>query len=173
MAYGDYGSFVYLNGKRRADKEDVGVYDTDEASLPTGLRVYANIMKHGGGGCEWFEFSHHGVMGDGSVRVGCYKHGWPEVYEWEDGEDKPTQYTFDDLSRKFGWDDYEEYDDTRYAADKYDEGMPDHFIDLRWSGYNDGAWWMKWSKGTETKEQGGRRFRIDYENCNVYELVDD
>lgn len=22
MAYGDYGSFVYLNGKRRADKED-------------------------------------------------------------------------------------------------------------------------------------------------------
>ena len=110
MAYGDYGSFVYLNGKRRADKEDVGVYDTDEASLPTGLRVYANIMKHGGGGCEWFEFSHHGVMGDGSVRVGCYKQGWPEVYEWEDGEDKPTQYTFDDLSRKFGWDYYEEFD---------------------------------------------------------------
>lgn len=31
MAYSDYGSFVYLNGERRADKEDVGVYDTDEA----------------------------------------------------------------------------------------------------------------------------------------------
>lgn len=56
---------------------------------------------------------------------------------------------------------------------KYDQGMPDHFIDLKWSGYNDYAWWTKWSKGTETKEQGGRRFRIDYENCNVYELVDD
>lgn len=65
--------------------------------------------------------SHHGVMGDGSVRVGCYKQRWPEVYEWEDGKDKPTRYTFDDLSRKFGWDDYEEYDDTRYAADKYDK----------------------------------------------------
>lgn len=38
MAYSDYGSFVYLNGERRADKEDVGVYDTDEASLPSGLR---------------------------------------------------------------------------------------------------------------------------------------
>lgn len=25
----------------------------------------------------------------------------------------------------------------------------------------------------ETREQGGRRFRIDYENCNVYELVDE
>ena len=78
MAYSDYGSFVYINGERRTDKEDVGVYDTDEASLPSGLRVYANIMKHSGG-CEWFEFSHHGVMGDGSVRVGCYKQYWPEV----------------------------------------------------------------------------------------------
>lgn len=46
MAYSDYGAFVYLNGERRTDKEDVGVYDTDEGSLPTGLRVYANIMKH-------------------------------------------------------------------------------------------------------------------------------
>lgn len=113
MAYSDYGAFVYLNGERRTDKEDVGVYDTDEGPLPTRLRIYANIMKHAGGCCE---HSHHGVMGDGNVRVGCYKQGWPEVYEWEDGKDKPTVYTFDDLSRKFGWDDYEEYGDTRYGA---------------------------------------------------------
>lgn len=32
MAYSDYGAFVYLNGERRTDKEDVGVYDTDEGS---------------------------------------------------------------------------------------------------------------------------------------------
>jgi hypothetical protein len=31
MAYGDYGAFVYLNGERRTDREDVGVCDTDEA----------------------------------------------------------------------------------------------------------------------------------------------
>nr|DAH96744.1 MAG TPA: hypothetical protein [Caudoviricetes sp.] len=54
---------------------------------------------------------------------------------------------------------------------KYDEAMPDHFIDLQWTGYNDQAWWTKWSRGTEVKEQGGRKFRIDYANCNVYELV--
>ena len=30
MAYSDYGAFVYLNGERRTDKEDVGVYDIDE-----------------------------------------------------------------------------------------------------------------------------------------------
>ena len=120
MAYSDYGAFVYLNDKRRTDKEDVGIYDTDEASLPSGLRVYANILKHHGD-CEWFERSHHGVMGDGSVRVGCYKQGWPEVYVWEDGRDKPNQYAFDDLSRKFGWDDYKEYGNKRYEPDEYDK----------------------------------------------------
>ena len=117
MAYSDYGAFVYLNGKRRTDKEDVGVYDTDEASLPSGLRIYANIMKHPDG-CEWFEHSHHGVLGDGIIRVGCYKQGWPELYEWGNGKDKPTLYTFDYLSRKFGWRDYDEYNGMRYATDE-------------------------------------------------------
>lgn len=56
---------------------------------------------------------------------------------------------------------------------KYDPDMPDHFIRLKWIGYNDFDWWEKWSKGTEVKEQGGRKFRIDYANCNVYELVGD
>lgn len=122
MAYSDYGAFVYHNGKRRRDKEDVGVYDTDEASLPTGLRVYANIAKLSESGkWEWYKNSHHGVMGDGRVRVGCYKQGWPEIYEWEDGKDEPTKYTFDYLSRKFGWDDYKEYNGKRYEPDEYDK----------------------------------------------------
>ncbi len=120
MAYGNYGAFVFLNGERRTDKEDVGVYDTDEASMPTGLRVYANLIKLDGSG-KWFEHSHHGVLGDGSVRVGCYKQGWPELYEWEDGKDEPAQYTFDDLSCVFEWDDYVQYGDKRYEADEYDK----------------------------------------------------
>lgn len=61
--------------------------------------------------------------------------------------------------------------DLFWSFHKYDPGMPHLFIDLKWSGYNDHAWWTRWSKGTETKEQGGRRFRIDFVNCNVYELV--
>ena len=55
---------------------------------------------------------------------------------------------------------------------KYDDGMPGHFIDFRWTGYNDHDWWTKWSKGEEVREQGGRRFRIDFSNCNVYEVTD-
>lgn len=124
MAYGDYGAFVYHNGTRRPDKEDVGVYDTDEASLPSGLRIYANILKlKDDGGMKWYKHSHHGVMGDGHVRVGCYKYGWPEIWEWEDGKDEPTQYTFDDLCLKFGWDDYVEYEHggNRYEGDEYDK----------------------------------------------------
>ena len=55
---------------------------------------------------------------------------------------------------------------------KYDDTMPGHFIDLRWTGYNDHDWWAKWSKGCEHAEQGGRRFRIDFTNCNVYEVIE-
>lgn len=51
---------------------------------------------------------------------------------------------------------------------KHDDRMPGHFIDLTWSGCND--WW---TKGTETKGRGVRRFRIDYANCDVHEPVDE
>ena len=120
MAYCDYGAFVYLNGKRRSDKEDIDVYDTDEVCLPTEHHVFVNIMKWDSDS-KCFEYFYHGVMGDGNVRVGCYKQGWPDIYEWEDGKNEPTLYTFDDFSRKFGWDDYRAYDNTRYAPDEYDK----------------------------------------------------
>ena len=55
---------------------------------------------------------------------------------------------------------------------KYDSNMQSHFIELVWQGYNDFDWWSKWSKGTETKEQEGRKFRIDYATCDVYEVVE-
>lgn len=144
MAYSDYGAFVYLNGERRTDKEDVGVYDTDEACLPSGLRVLANHMKLNDGG-EWFESSHHGVLGDGRVRVGCYKQGWPELYEWEDGKDEPTQYTFDDFSRKFGWDDYEEYNGRRFAPDEYDKEFDFLGCHFRFRGDDNGGTPKYWA----------------------------
>ncbi|RGJ47440.1 hypothetical protein DXD59_00655 [Olsenella sp. TM06-36] len=122
MAYSDYGAFVYMNDCRRPDKEDVGVFDTEEASLPSGLRIYANIMKNMENGEDrWWKHSHHGVMGDGDVRVACYKQGWPEIWVWEAGEAEPTQYDFDGLSRRFGWDDFDEYGGSRFALDSYDK----------------------------------------------------
>jgi len=76
MAYSDYGAFVKRNGKRRKDKEDVGVFDTDEAKLPSGQRIFANILKRQketGEDRKWYNHSHHAVLGDGPVRLCGYK----------------------------------------------------------------------------------------------------
>lgn len=86
MAYGNWGAFVYKNNKRRKDKEDVGVFDTDEANVPTGMRIFANLMKNREkyGSSEqnktpWHEHSHHAVLGDGPVRLVGYKSS-PELF---------------------------------------------------------------------------------------------
>src|SRR5262245_35779302 len=94
MAYSDYGAFVYRDGERRRDKEDVGVYDTDEGALPSGARIFANIIKNRERGTsEWWQHSQHGVMGDGPVRVACYKQGLPSsgIYLWPDGAPAPER----------------------------------------------------------------------------------
>jgi hypothetical protein len=94
MAYSDYGAFTYCNGQRRRDKEDVGVYDTDEAGVASGFRIWANIMKNQERGTDaWWQHSQHGVMGDGPVRVACYKQGLPSsrIYFWPEGADAPEE----------------------------------------------------------------------------------
>lgn len=50
--------------------------------------------------------------------------------------------------------------------------MPDHFIELKWSGYNDANWWDNVSPNADVVEQGGRRFRIDFMTDDVYEVID-
>lgn len=125
MAYSDYGSFVYVNGVRRTDKEDVGVFDTDEAVIPEGstmdmgipglrlkTRVIANILKaQETGNNAWHDHSHHGVLGDGVVRVGLYKQGLPSsgIYYWPEDADEPQRFNikellFPDLPRHPGTD---------------------------------------------------------------------
>src|SRR5690348_9400504 len=95
MAYSDYGAFTYRNGERRRDKEDVGVYDTDEGDLPSVARIWANLIKNGDRGtAEWWQHSQHGVMGDGPVRVACYKQGLPRggIYFWPESAGTPERH---------------------------------------------------------------------------------
>lgn len=83
MAYGNWGAFVYENGERRQDKEDVGVFDTDEKNCPSGFRIFANILKnrekYAEGKDPWYTHSHHAVLGDGIVRLCGYK-DWAELW---------------------------------------------------------------------------------------------
>lgn len=83
MAYSDYGAFVWKNGVRQEDKEDVPVWDADvELSYPQVMRIFANAVKnYKSGNDEWWQHCQHGVLGDGDIRVSCYKQGFPCVWK--------------------------------------------------------------------------------------------
>ena len=45
-------------------------------------------------------------------------------------------------------------------------------LNLRWTGYNDRAWLTKGYKDCELcRDKDGKTYRIDFTNCNVYEVV--
>lgn len=89
MAYSDYGAFVYCNDERRRDKENVALFATDDETFGTdstnissGLRIWVSLLhkkEH-----SWLTDIHHGIMGDGSIRVMCHKQHVPQVYELSD-----------------------------------------------------------------------------------------
>lgn len=106
MAYSDYGAFVFKNGERREDKEDVGIYDTEEAKYPSGARIWMNLIRlgaHEGREVKWWEHVHHGIMGDGKVRVCCHKQGFPKIWVWDDGAEEPRQIPQSEIVRQNGW----------------------------------------------------------------------
>ena len=82
MAYNDYGAFVYKNGKRQTDCEDVPIFGEHDTDLAPGARIYASLIRQYGdapdgekGPFEWPSRCQHGTMGDGKVRIGAYKTG--------------------------------------------------------------------------------------------------
>lgn len=141
MAYNDYGAFVYLDGRRRADCEDVPVFGERDEELAPGERIYANLirqMQSSDDAYRWFEHCHHGVMGDGPVRVGVYKTGlWScGVYVMRDGEkegeDTPTIESInetDDILRLSGAEpipfpeDYDGSEEQKTKADAHERQL--------------------------------------------------
>ena len=90
MAYSDYGAYVYMNGERREDKEDVALFETPEETfdvpaeeVPSAARIFMSLIHAGkiGKVKTWITSIHHGIMGDGSIRVLCHKQHLPQVYE--------------------------------------------------------------------------------------------
>jgi len=107
MAYSDYGAFVFENGERRRDKEDVAVFASDvetfgesSENIPSALRILVSLYQEKKEGREitYYTNIHHGIMGDGAVRVVCHKQGLPEICELlENGEVKDIKYCSDDV----------------------------------------------------------------------------
>ena len=102
MAYSDYGALIYKNGVRRRDKEDVAIFASDEetfgtdsANVPSGARIWVSLI-HNKGEYNWLKSIHHGVMGDGPVRVMCHKRGRPQIYEMT--ESGPIEIAYCDES---------------------------------------------------------------------------
>ena len=124
MAYSDYGAFVYCNGERRRDKEDVALFATDEETfgtssdnIPSGSRIWVSIMKarKEKGSYSWIDMIHHGIMGDGNIRVMCHKQGLPRIYEaTENGIVEIIYYATED-----DFDDYYDYKPIDYEYKGY------------------------------------------------------
>lgn len=89
MAYSDWGAFVYQDGVRREDREDVAVFDDQDKAYPSGARIFMNLSRNlkrfgrEGTATPWYEHSHHAVLGDGAVRLCGYKQG-PELWRATD-----------------------------------------------------------------------------------------
>ena len=112
MAYSDYGAFVWLNDERRKDKEDVAAFATDEETfgessenIGSGSRIFVNLLYQQINNTEIY--IDHGVLGDGDIRVICYKQGLPCIKErLSDGTiqevtyvnlDEVDPYEYDDI----------------------------------------------------------------------------
>lgn len=95
MAYSNWSACVYRNGERRPDKEDAPAFAPSQTDL------------------------YHGVLGDGPVRVLCYKYGLPAIYDFgcKDGPkaidyydgDKIDCAEFEPFSFEFVASDYKTY----------------------------------------------------------------
>lgn len=112
MAYSDYGAEVYKNGERRRDKEDVALFASDEETFGTssenigsGARIWAHLIhkKEQGKEYDWIEHIHHGIMGDGNIRVMCHKGGLPEIYERTDEEIKSVEFPISEGTHSYDY----------------------------------------------------------------------
>lgn len=99
MAYSDYGAYVWLNGERREDKEDVATFATDEetfgvpsANIPSGARIWVSLLHKKNKDVDWVNSIHHGILGDGNIRVMCHKQGLPSIYEATEKDFNKIEY---------------------------------------------------------------------------------
>lgn len=111
MAYSDYGAFVYKNGIRRHDKEDVGVYE-ENCDLPSSARIYANLAKRlldDAAANNTCVGCYHAVLGDGDVRVSMYKEGVGKIWIYDSVSDEIKEINAEQIVKHCLGDAYANY----------------------------------------------------------------
>lgn len=108
LAYSDYGAFVWCDGERRTDKEDVAAFFADEEvfgesskDISSGARIFVSLLhqkddEEENENVRWLKHIHHGIMGDGDIRVVCHKQGLPEIWERTNDDFKSVKYFDED-----------------------------------------------------------------------------
>lgn len=139
MAYNDYGAYVYCNGNRRHDKEDAILFDDENVlkGIPSGVKIFVNILlnKEQKNSDSWLSRIHHGIMGDGSVRVLCHKQGLPQIYERkEDGTIEEIIYCSENI-------DSYDYEPINYEYKGYVFNFRSEKPYIAYMKEPDGTWW--------------------------------
>ena len=127
MAYSNWGAFVYRNGKRMTDKEDVAAFDTDESKYPSAERIFFNIAKNRkkyGDKVPDYATSHHAVLGDDIVRLCGYK-DYPVLFYIENGVIKEHKFSNEDYEKKITDEIIIDGKTWKYTANPYDGNMID------------------------------------------------
>lgn len=83
MAYSNWGAFVYKNGERQENREDVPVFgDADVEAAGSAVRIFVNLLKlreqHGDKYEDW-QRCQHAVLGSGAIRLCGYK-SYPKLF---------------------------------------------------------------------------------------------
>ena len=120
MAYSNWGAFVYCNGERRKDKEDVYAFDVDE------MEKQRQNDQH-------IDTGSHAVLGDKEIRLCAYK-TYPRLWRLRDGRVEKIDIESFLIGKELSEDDVEvfanyegEVDGFKFTANRYEEGR---MIDL-------------------------------------------
>jgi len=111
MAYGNWGAFVFCDGERRKDKEDVYAFDVGESNQAS----------------QGVDLSSHAVLGDKEIRLCAYKN-YPRLWRFKDGKVKTVDlkpFLIPEESTEYNKTYIGEVDGFAFIAHQYDDNMVD------------------------------------------------
>ena len=94
---------------------DEETFGESSENIPSGSRIFVSLLhrKETGKLDDFSTAIQHGVMGDGTIRVACYKQGLPSIFELDDsGEINEIKYCNDEI-------DYFEYEPITFEYKGY------------------------------------------------------